>query len=66
MMKRDRPVTSSTSSWTVIPSMMSLKRIVPGSSVRIENVYGSHSTSTCPVSTFWPSFTFNRAPYTML
>ena len=27
MMKRDRPVTSSTSSWTVMPSMMSLKRI---------------------------------------
>ena len=44
MMKRDRPVTSSTSSWTVMPSMMSLNRIWPGSSVRIENVYGSHST----------------------
>ncbi len=40
MMKRDRPVTSSTSSWTVTPSMMSLNLIVPGSSVRIENVYG--------------------------
>ena len=38
MMKRERPVTSSTSSWTVRPSMMSLKRTVPSSSVRIENV----------------------------
>ncbi len=38
MMSRDRPVTSSTSSWTVTPSMMSLKRICPLSSVRIENV----------------------------
>ena len=38
MMKRERPVTSSTSSWTVRPSMMSLKRTVPRSSVRIENV----------------------------
>ena len=62
MMKRDRPVTSSTSSWTVTPSMMSLNVTVPGSSVRIENVYGSHSTSTWPCSTFWPSFTFSRAP----
>ena len=36
--KRDRPVTSSRSYWTVTPSMMSLNRIWPDSSVRIENV----------------------------
>ncbi len=51
MIRRARPVTSSTSSWTVRPSMMSLNFTVPGSSVRIENVYGSHSTSTWPCST---------------
>ena len=62
MMSRDRPVTSSTSSWTVIPSAMSLKRACPDSSVRIEKVYGSHSTSTWPTSTAWPSCTFRRAP----
>ena len=62
MMKRERPVTSSTSSCTVMPSRMSLKRIWPGSSVRIEKVYGSHSTSTWPCSTAWPSFTLSRAP----
>ena len=31
--------------------MMSLKRIWPVSSVRIENVYGSHSTRIWPFST---------------
>jgi hypothetical protein len=30
---------------------------VPASSVRIDNVYGSHSTKISPRSTAWPSFT---------
>ena len=38
MMKRERPVTSSTSSCTVMPSRMSLNLTLPRSSVRIENV----------------------------
>ena len=37
--------------------MMSLKRIWPVSSVRIENVYGSHSTRIWPFSTACPSVT---------
>src|SRR5207249_8053877 len=60
MMRRESPVTSSTSSCTVMPSRMSLKRAWPASSVRIENVYGSHSTSTVPCSTCCPSFTLRR------
>ena len=59
---RERPVTSSTSSWNVTSLMRSLYFTVPESSVRIENVYGSHSTSTLPGSTCWPSRTFSRAP----
>ena len=38
MILRMRPVTSSTSSWTVIPSIMSLNLAAPPCSVRIENV----------------------------
>ena len=64
MMRRDRPVTSSTSSWTVMPSMMSLNRMTPVPSDRIETVYGSHSASTVLGSMRSPSRTFRRAPYT--
>ena len=46
MIRRDMPVTSSTSSWTVTSVMMSLNFTVPASSVRMENVNGSHSRST--------------------
>ena len=64
MISRMRPVTSSTSSCTVSPSMMSLKRTAPFCSVNLEKVKGSHSTSTCPCSTCWPSVTRRCAPYT--
>ena len=64
MIRRIRPVTSSTSSWTVTPSSMSLNFTVPGCSVRMENVYGSHSTRTSPASTSCSSRTRNCAPYT--
>ena len=47
---RDRPVTSSSSSWKVTSEIRSLNFTEPSSSVRIENVYGSHSTSTLPGS----------------
>ena len=40
----DIPVTSSTCSASVMPSCRSLKCTMPESSVRIENVYGSHSS----------------------
>ena len=49
--RRDRPVTSSTSSWTVTPSFRSLNLTCPATSVRIANVNGSHSTSSWPCST---------------
>ena len=62
MMYRERPVTSSVSSWTVTPSMMSLNRTTPPSSVRMDEVYGSHSTRTWPCSTCSPSRTLRRAP----
>ena len=62
MISRDSPVISSTSSWTVTLSMMSLNRMVPPCSVRIENVYGSHSTRICPFSMCCPSRTLRRAP----
>ena len=39
----ERPVTSSTCSSMVMPGCRSLNWIVPPTSVRIENVYGSHS-----------------------
>ena len=40
----DMPVTSSTCSCMVMPSIRSLKCTTPLTSVRIENVYGSHSS----------------------
>ena len=39
-----------------------LEADVPLLSVRIENVYGSHSTSIWPFSTCWPSRTLRCAP----
>ncbi len=57
-----KPVTSSTSSFIVSPSMTSLRWICPPTSVRIGRVYGSHSTSRTPGSIDWPSETLSAAP----
>jgi len=61
---RERPVTSSNSSRTVTPSMMSWYSTRPVNSVRIGFVNGSHSTSTVRTLIFWSDFTLIFAPYT--
>ena len=58
----DRPVTSSTCSSMVMPGCRSLNWMVPPTSVRIENVNGSHSARIWPSVTGWPSSTRRRAP----
>ena len=60
----DIPVTSSSCSCMVRPSMRSLKWTTPLTSVRIENVYGSHSSRIWLLFTGAPSSTSTRAPYT--
>ncbi len=59
---RDRPVTSSSVSFIVTPSMMSSNFTVPPTSVSSGIANGSHSASRVPGSTFWPSLTSRRAP----
>ena len=53
MMRWARPVTRSVSSRRFSPSMMSRYAIFPPTSVRIADVYGSHSTSSWPGTTSW-------------
>ena len=62
MMRCDRPVTLSVSSRTFSPSTMSWNSTVPPISVRMAEVNGSHSTSSCPGSTSAPSRTSRCEP----
>ena len=64
MMFCARPVTRSVSSRRFSPSTMSRNSTVPPTSVRIAEVNGSHSTSSCPGTTSWPSVTLIVEPYT--
>ena len=64
MTRRERPVTSSNSSRTVMFSWMSWYCTLPVNSVRIGFVNGSHSTSTVRVLTFCSALTLILAPYT--
>src|SRR5437762_2823173 len=57
-----RPVSSSSSSRIVSSSTMSTKRTMPGTSVRIGFVYGSHVNSTPSRPTFCPSSAISVAP----
>src|SRR5512143_1245759 len=61
----DRPVRSSTRSSMVTPSRMSPNFTVPGTSVSIGTVYGSHSAISWPALTGSRSRTFSLAPYTI-
>ena len=64
MTLRARPVTSSNSSRTVMPSTMSWYCTLPVNSVRIGLVNGSHSTRTVRSLTFCSALTLILAPYT--
>ena len=65
IVRRLRPVTSSVDSFIVTPSMMSSNFTAPPTSDSSGMAKGSHSPSLELASTFWPSFTIRRAPYTM-
>ena len=58
----ERPVTSSTWLWTVMPSMKSWKRMKPATSVTTGWVCGSQVAMTWPDCTESPSFTVITAP----
>ncbi len=62
MLLRDRPVTSSSCSVMVTPSMTSPNFTMPDTSVRIGTENGSHSDRSCPCFTESPSPKYILAP----
>ena len=62
MLLRDRPVTSSSCSVMVTPSMTSPNFTTPVTSVRIGTENGSHSDRSWPALTWSPSPKCSRAP----